>query len=103
MEMLLTGDPLPAREALAAGLINRVVPADRLAAETRALAERIASSSPYVIAIGKEAFYRQADLSQSQAYDFAEETMSINAKAADAHEGIAAFLEKRAPDWGKSR
>jgi len=103
MEMLLTGDPLPAREALAAGLVNRVVPADRLAAETRALAERIASSSPYVIAIGKEAFYRQADLSQSQAYDFAEETMSINAKAADAHEGIAAFLEKRAPDWGKSR
>ena len=79
MEMLLTGDPLPARDALAAGLVNRVVPAAMLAAETRALADRIATASPYVIAIGKDAFYRQVDLPQSQAYDFAEETMSINA------------------------
>jgi enoyl-CoA hydratase/carnithine racemase len=103
MEMLLTGDPLPAREALAAGLINRVVPAGELAAQTRALAEKIATSSPYVVALGKDAFYRQIDLPQSQAYDFAEETMSINAKAADAREGIAAFLEKRPPDWGSGR
>ena len=103
MEMLLTGDPLAARDALAAGLVNRVVPAAMLAAETRALADRIATASPYVIAIGKDAFYRQVDLPQSQAYDFAEETMSINAKAADAREGIAAFLEKRPPDWSARR
>ena len=102
MEMLLTGDPLPARDALAAGLVNRVVPAANLAAETRALADKIAALSPYVIAIGKDAFYRQVDMPQPQAYDFAEETMSINAKAADAHEGIAAFLEKRAPKWDRS-
>jgi enoyl-CoA hydratase/carnithine racemase len=100
MEMLLTGDPLPARDALAAGLVNRVVPAAELALETRALAERVANASPYVIAIGKDAFYQQIDLPQAQAYDFAEETMSINAKAADAHEGISAFLEKRPPRWG---
>lgn len=99
MEMLLTGEPVGAREALAAGLINRVVPAAELANAVRALADKIASSSPYVIALGKDAFYRQIDMPQSQAYDFAEETMSINAKAADASEGIAAFLEKRAPHW----
>jgi enoyl-CoA hydratase/carnithine racemase len=99
MEMLLTGEPIDAREALAAGLVNRVVPAEELAAVTKALAEKIIQSSEYVIALGKDAFYRQIDLPQAQAYDFAEETMSINAKAADAREGIAAFLEKRAPKW----
>lgn len=103
LEMLYTGDPLSARDALAAGLINRVVPAAELAAATRALAEKIAAQSPYVIAIGKDAFYRQIDLPQPQAYDFAEETMSINAKAFDAHEGISAFLEKRKPDWDRPR
>lgn len=102
MEMLLTGDPLPAREALAAGLVNRVVPAANLAAETRALAEKVSAASPYVIALGKDAFYRQIDMPQAQAYDFAEETMAINAKAAPAREGITAFLEKRPPDWKRS-
>jgi enoyl-CoA hydratase/carnithine racemase len=103
LEMLLTGDPLPARDALAAGLVNRVVPADQLASTARALAEKIATASPYVIALGKDAFYRQIDMPQPQAYDFAEETMSINAKAADAREGIAAFLGKRSPEWGRER
>jgi enoyl-CoA hydratase/carnithine racemase len=56
-----------------------------------------------VIALGKDAFYRQIDMPQPQAYDFAEETMSINAKAADAREGIAAFLGKRSPEWGSER
>jgi enoyl-CoA hydratase/carnithine racemase len=99
MEMLLTGEPITAQDALVAGLINHVVPAGELAAATRALAEKIIASSEYVIALGKDAFYRQIDLPQSQAYDFAEETMSINAKAADAREGITAFLEKRPPHW----
>lgn len=103
MEMLLTGDPVSARDAMAAGLVNRVVPPGELAAATRDLALKIATASPYVIALGKDAFYRQIDLPQSQAYDFAEETMSINAKAGDAREGIAAFLEKRRPDWGQPR
>jgi enoyl-CoA hydratase/carnithine racemase len=103
LEMLFTGDPLSARDALTAGLVNHVVPAAELASTARALAEKIATASPYVIALGKDAFYRQIDMPQPQAYDFAEETMSINAKAADAREGISAFLEKRPPDWGKER
>jgi enoyl-CoA hydratase/carnithine racemase len=103
MEMLLTGEPLSARDALSAGLVNSVVPAAELAKATKTLADKIAVASPYVVSLGKDAFYRQIDLPQSQAYDFAEETMSINAKAADAREGIAAFLEKRQPHWGAKR
>jgi enoyl-CoA hydratase/carnithine racemase len=100
-EMLLTGDPLTASDALAAGLVNHVVPVAQLAETAKALAMKIAAFSPYVIALGKDAFYRQIDMPQPQAYDFAEETMSINAKAADAHEGIAAFLDKRPADWNR--
>jgi enoyl-CoA hydratase/carnithine racemase len=99
MEMLLTGEPVSAPDALRAGLLNYVVPAAKLAEAVRALAQQIMKASDYVIALGKDAFYRQIDLPQAQAYDFAEETMAINAKSPDAREGIAAFLEKRAPDW----
>jgi len=99
MEMLLTGDPVPARDALAAGLVNRVVPAAMLEAETRSLADKIASFSDAVIAMGKRAFYRQIDLPQHDAYAVAEETMCVNAAAPDAQEGIGAFLEKRSPQW----
>ncbi|HXW76629.1 MAG TPA: enoyl-CoA hydratase [Candidatus Eremiobacteraceae bacterium] len=99
MELLLTGEPMNARDALAAGLLNHVVPAAKLGEAVRSLARQIMNASDYVIALGKDAFYRQIDLPQAQAYDFAEETMAINAKSPDAREGITAFLEKRAPDW----
>ncbi len=99
MEMLLTGEPISAQEALLYGLVNRVVPAEALEAETRALAEKIAASSPFVIGLGKQAFYRQLDMPQPQAYAYAREVMSLNALAADAQEGICAFLEKRPPRW----
>jgi enoyl-CoA hydratase/carnithine racemase len=99
LEMLLTGEPISADDALRHGLVNRVVPADRLEAETRALAERIADASPFVVSLGKNAFYRQIDLPQGLAYDYAKEVMSLNALAADAQEGMCAFLEKRKPDW----
>src|SRR5579884_3303029 len=62
MEMLLTGEPITAQEAMAAGLVNRIVPAAGLEAETRALAERIAASSPFVVGLGKQAFYRQMEM-----------------------------------------
>ncbi len=101
MEMLLTGEPIPADEALAAGLVNRVVPAERLAEETRALAEKIAGASPFVVGIGKQAFYRQIEMPQPQAYAYAKEVMSLNALAADAQEGMCAFLEKRQPRWSQ--
>jgi enoyl-CoA hydratase/carnithine racemase len=100
MEMLLTGDFISAQEALAAGLINSVVPATALEAATRALAEKIAAASPLVVGIGKQAFYRQLDMPQHQAYDYASEVMSFNATFADAQEGMCAFLQKRAPEWG---
>lgn len=99
MEMLLTGEAISAEEALAAGLVNRVVPAAELAAATRALAAKIASSSPSVVAIGKAAFHRQLQMPQPLAYDYAQDVMVANAALADAQEGMKAFLEKRPPKW----
>jgi enoyl-CoA hydratase/carnithine racemase len=99
MEMLLTGEAISAEEALAAGLVNRVVPAAELAATARAMAAKIAASSPYVVAVGKAAFYRQLQMPQPLAYDYAQDVMTMNAAAADAQEGIQAFLEKRPPKW----
>jgi enoyl-CoA hydratase/carnithine racemase len=81
------------------GLINQAVPAAGLAAATRKLADKVAEASPLVVALGKQAFYTQVDLDQPKAYAYAKEVMSMNALAADAQEGIAAFLGKRAPCW----
>jgi enoyl-CoA hydratase/carnithine racemase len=99
MEMLLTGDFVPAAEAKAEGLINEVVPPEDLESETRALAEKIAEASPLVVGVGKQAFYRQLEMSTEQAYSYTKEVMSFNATFADAQEGICAFLEKRSPEW----
>jgi enoyl-CoA hydratase/carnithine racemase len=99
MEMLLTGEPISASEALAAGLVNRIVPPSQLEAETRALAEKIAAASPLVVGLGKQAFYRQLEMPQPQAYAYAKEVMSLNATMADAQEGMSAFLDKRRPTW----
>jgi enoyl-CoA hydratase/carnithine racemase len=99
MEMLLTGELVDARTAADWGLINRVVPAAELKAETRRLAERIAESSSFTVGLGKQAFYAQIDLDQPKAYAYTKEVMTMNSLAADAQEGISAFLEKRAPCW----
>ncbi len=99
LEMLLTGEPISAEEALQYGLVNRVVAPDRLEEETRQLAGRIASASAPVLGMGKQAFYRQLDLPQDLAYAYAQEVMSLNALHPDAHEGICAFLDKRPPAW----
>lgn len=99
MEMLLTGDFISAEEALAAGLINRVVPAGELEDETRRLAEKICEASPLVVGVGKQAFYRQVEMPVEQAYAYTKEVMSFNASFADAQEGMCAFLEKRKPEW----
>ena len=99
MEMLLTGRMIDAATAAEWGLVNRVVPAGELAAATRELAAQIAGSSSFTVALGKQAFYTQIDLDQPKAYSFAKEVMSMNALAADAQEGIGAFLEKRSPCW----
>jgi enoyl-CoA hydratase/carnithine racemase len=99
MEMLLTGAPVGAEEALRLGLVNRVVAADTLAAETEALARVIASKSPLTLKIGKEAFYAQAEMGLAEAYDFAARVMVENMLTRDAEEGISAFVEKRHPVW----
>jgi len=99
LQMLLTGEMVEARTAAEWGLVNQVVPAGELAAATRRLAAKIAEASPLVIALGKQAFYTQIDLDQPKAYAYAKEVMSMNALAADAQEGMGAFLAKRAPCW----
>jgi enoyl-CoA hydratase/carnithine racemase len=99
MQMLLTGEMVPAARAAEWGLINAAVPAAELRAETRKLAARIAEASTLTVGIGKQAFYTQIDLDQSKAYAYAKEVMSMNAAAGDAQEGISDFLEKRAPCW----
>jgi enoyl-CoA hydratase/carnithine racemase len=99
LQMLLTGDRIDARTAAEWGLVNSVVPAEDLRNETRKLAARIAESSPVTLAIGKQAFYSQIDLDQPKAYAYAKEIMTMNSMAADAQEGISAFLGKRAASW----
>jgi enoyl-CoA hydratase/carnithine racemase len=99
MEMLLTGDLIDAHRAREIGLVNRVVPDETLTEATIALARQIASKSPLTLAIGKEAFYRQAELGLAAAYAMTSEAMTRNMLAHDAEEGIDAFLEKRAPVW----
>jgi enoyl-CoA hydratase/carnithine racemase len=99
LEMLLTGEFVDAATATRWGLVNRVVPAAELDDAVAALAERIAAASPLTIAIGKEAFYAQVELDEHRAYDLTKSVMTTNSLAADAQEGICAFLEKRPPEW----
>jgi enoyl-CoA hydratase/carnithine racemase len=99
MEMLLTGAPITAAEAGRAGLVNRVVPADRLAEATMALARQIIAASAYTLGVGKRAFYEQVALDRPRAYEVAERVMVENSLAPDAQEGMGAFLEKRSPRW----
>ena len=100
MEMALTGDMIDAHRAEAFGLVNRVVAAGEALAEAQALARRIAEKSGAVIGLGKRTFQRQIESSLSEAYRIASEAMVENLALPDAAEGIAAFLAKRAPQWG---
>ncbi len=99
LEMLLTGDPISAQTAADWGLVNRVVPEDQLDAEVAKLVDKVAGSSSLTVAIGKEAFYEQIELDEHRAYDLTKSVMTMNAMAADAQEGICAFLDKRPPSW----
>jgi enoyl-CoA hydratase/carnithine racemase len=99
LEMLLTGKPIDARTAAEWGLVNRVVPAAELDRAALELAGEIATASPLTVKIGKQAFYRQIDVPQDDAYRLMGETMATNAMTCDAQEGMRAFLEKRTPVW----
>ncbi len=97
LEMLLTGDAIDARTAADWGLVNRVVPAEQLDAETAKLAHAASRGSTVSKAGGKHAFYEQIDLDQADAYTYASEVMSQGAVAPDGREAIASFFEKRKP------
>jgi enoyl-CoA hydratase/carnithine racemase len=99
MQMLLTGDLISADEAARIGLVNHVVPAGQEREAAIKLAEKIAAKSTHTVKIGKEAFYRQAEMSLADAYDYASQVMVENMLARDAEEGISAFIEKRDAKW----
>jgi enoyl-CoA hydratase/carnithine racemase len=99
MEVLLTGELISADEAARIGLVNHVVTAGRERAEALELAEKIAAKSTLTVKIGKEAFYRQAEMKLADAYDYASAVMVENMLARDAEEGIRAFIEKRDAKW----
>jgi enoyl-CoA hydratase/carnithine racemase len=100
-EMLVTGEFISAARAREIGLVNRVVPADALASETEALAEKVASKLGSAVRIGKRAFYDQIQLPLDKAYEMTGAVMVENMLNRDTNEGIAAFLEKRDPDWSQ--
>lgn len=99
MEMLLTGEMVSAEDARRIGLVNRVVAPGSERDEALALARQIAAKSALTLKVGKEAFYRQLEMSLSDAYRYAAEVMVENMLARDAEEGICAFIEKRTPTW----
>jgi enoyl-CoA hydratase/carnithine racemase len=101
MEMLLTGEPVNAERALAMGLVNRVVADGRELDAALELAQTVASKSRRVVGIGKEAFYRQREMSLAEAYNLAAEIMTENMMLQQSNEGICAFFEKREPTWSE--
>ncbi len=99
MEMLLTGDMIPARRAAEIGLVNDAVAGETLQETTMEMARKIASKSSMTLATGKRAFYAQRDMPLAEAYDHASQVMVENMLAPDAEEGIGAFIDKRTPCW----
>ena len=97
--MLLTGDMISADEAKRISLINDCVPNDQLTKSVMDLAKKISEKSQAVLKIGKEAFYKQIDMTLSEAYDYASNVMVENMLKLDAEEGIEAFISKRTPKW----
>lgn len=99
MEMLVTGDFISAEQALARGLVNRVVDADALDAEVEKLVQSILDKPRLAIAMGKELFYRQREMGIEAAYQLAGQTMAVNMMDSCAQEGVTAFTQKRPPSW----
>jgi enoyl-CoA hydratase/carnithine racemase len=99
MELLLTGDRISAAEAERLGLINHVVPADRLDAKVDELVAKVVAMSPAVVKLGRDAFYAMSDMGFDQALEYLQTMLTVNLGTEDAIEGVRAFLEKRDPVW----
>jgi enoyl-CoA hydratase/carnithine racemase len=95
----LTGDAASAEEAYRMGLVNRVVPSGQERERAMEFARKIASKSGHTVKIGKEGFYKQAEMSLTRAYEYVSEVMVENLMARDAEEGLKAFIDKREPKW----
>lgn len=100
-QMLLTGLPLSANEALTAGLVSQVTANDALDKVVRENIEAICHKSRPVIELGKKFFYEQIQMDVKSAYSLGTDTMTDNLKLADGKEGIRSFIEKRKPKWSK--
>lgn len=99
LELIMTGDLIDAKEAERWGLVNRVVPGDRLEEETMALAEKLGAKSPLALQMGKQAFYGMSDMEYGKALEYSNEVFAALCVTDDAREGVDAFLKKRKPQW----
>ena len=99
LEMVMTGDMIDARDAERWGLVNKVVPLEKLEEETMALANQLAGKSPLALQMGKEAFYGMADMEFGKALAYTNEVFAALCMTEDAKEGVDAFLKKRKPQW----
>jgi enoyl-CoA hydratase len=98
-EMMLLGERLSAEEAREAGIVNKVVPAEEFDAAVSDWARKLASKSPVLTKLGKDAVYRQMDMPFDEALDFLRSQLSIAFTTEDVQEGVRAFFEKREPEW----
>ncbi|XP_061387422.1 enoyl-CoA hydratase domain-containing protein 3, mitochondrial-like [Musca vetustissima] len=99
LDMLMTGHPISAKDAYIQGMVSRVVPTEELDAEIVKIVNAIKQKSRSVLALGKEFFYQQLELTMEEAYQQGAKKMTENLKLNDSKEGLRSFMEKRKPVW----